>query len=65
MRRDTLIQLLIHKYNVVIPQDVTKSEYMDGIVQRLEGYCIQDIADLADRIYFETIKRQGKIFRND
>ncbi|XP_065203097.1 peroxisomal ATPase PEX1 [Planococcus citri] len=58
-RRESLLQFLTEKYHISI--NTLKSEYLDDVVQRLEGYCIQDISDLVDRIYFEAIKRQVKI----
>ena len=60
MRQTSLIQFLTDKYAVSI--DLLKSKYVEDTVQRLEGYCIQDISDLVDRIYFEAIKRQGNVF---
>lgn len=55
MRQEALIKFLFAKYNL----SLSKGDYLEKVIQRLEGYCIQDIADLVDRIYFEVIKRQG------
>lgn len=57
MRRDALLQFLTSKYHVLV--DKVRPDFIEDVVQRLEGYCIQDISDLVDRIYFEGIKHQG------
>lgn len=60
MRQEAFMQFISRRSDVLIPECILEKDNLNNIVERMNGYCIQDIADLVDRICFESIKRQRK-----
>lgn len=61
MRQESFVQLLSGRSNVLVPEFIMEKDNLNSIVERMNGYCIQDMFDLVDRVCFESVKRQGKL----
>ena len=36
-------------------------DHLNELVRRTEGYCVQDLCDLVDKLYFELLKRSVSV----
>ncbi|KAK7597723.1 hypothetical protein V9T40_009948 [Parthenolecanium corni] len=61
MRQESFVQLLSGRSNVLVPEFIMEKDNLNSIVERMNGYCIQDMFDLVDRVCFESVKRQVSV----
>lgn len=61
MRQEAFVQFISRRSDVLIPECILEKKNLNHTIERMNGYCIQDMSDLVDRISFESIKRQCKL----
>lgn len=64
MRREVLRRFLRHKADSIGCDFACADKYVEKLVDRINSYGLQDIADLVDRAHFEAAKRRGKTQKN-